>query len=55
MSAPLAGLAGLLVATLAIMVPSCSLAFLVGRMITRWGSSRAVLIVKAAWLPVAWG
>src|SRR5262245_7100846 len=37
-----AGLAGLLVATLAIMIPSCSLAFLVGRGIARWGSSRIV-------------
>ena len=38
----LAGLAGLLVATLAIMIPSCSLAFFVGRAVNRWSETRCL-------------
>jgi hypothetical protein len=42
----LAGLAGLLVATLAIMIPSCSLAFLAGRVVARWSDQRWISLLK---------
>ena len=51
----LAGLAGLAVATLAIMIPSCSLAFLAGRVVTRWSDRRWVTLLKQGLVPVALG
>jgi chromate transporter len=51
----LAGLAGLAVATLAIMIPSCSLAFLAGRVVTRWSEKRWVTLLKQGLVPVALG
>ncbi|HEY4252090.1 MAG TPA: chromate transporter [Roseomonas sp.] len=51
----LAGLAGLLVATLAIMLPSCCLAYGVARLIARWSEHRWVLLLKAGLVPVALG
>jgi chromate transporter len=51
----LAGLAGLLVATLAIMIPSCALAFIVGRAVTRWSDKRWVGLLKEGLVPVALG
>jgi chromate transporter len=51
----LAGLAGLLVATLAIMIPSCTLAFLVSRAVTRWSDRRWVGLLKEGLVPVALG
>jgi chromate transporter len=51
----LAGLAGLLVATLAIMIPSCSLAFLAGRVVSRWSDRRWIGLLKEALVPVALG
>jgi chromate transporter len=51
----LAGLAGLLVATLAIMIPSCSLAFLAGRAVTRWSDKRWIKLLKEGLVPVALG
>lgn len=51
----LAGLAGLLVATLAIMLPSCSLAFLAGRVVTRWSDQRWIRLLKEGLVPVALG
>ena len=51
----LAGLAGLLVATLAIMIPSCSLAFLAGRAINRWSDSRWIGLLKEGLVPITLG
>jgi chromate transporter len=51
----LAGLAGLLVATLAIMIPSCSLALLAGRAVTRWSDRRWIAPLKEGLVPVALG
>jgi chromate transporter len=51
----LAGLAGLLVATLAIMLPSCSLAFIAGRVVTRWSDQRWIRLLKEGLVPVALG
>jgi chromate transporter len=51
----LAGLAGLLVATLAIMIPSCALAFLAGRAVTRWSDKRWIGLLKEGLIPVALG
>jgi chromate transporter len=51
----LAGLAGLLVATLAIMIPSCSLAFLAGRAVARWSDRRWIRLLKEGLVPVALG
>jgi chromate transporter len=51
----LAGLAGLAVATLAIMIPSCSLAFLAGRVVARWSDKRWVSLLKQGLVPVALG
>jgi chromate transporter len=51
----LAGLAGLLVTTLAIMVPSCTLAFVISRGLTRWADHHWIALLKAALVPVALG
>ena len=51
----LAGLAGLAVATLAIMLPSCSLAFVTARLIGRWSGRWGVELLKRALVPVALG
>jgi chromate transporter len=51
----LAGLAGLLVATLAIMIPSCTLAFFASRAVTRWSDKRWVGLLKEGLVPVALG
>ena len=51
----LAGLAGLIVATLAIMVPSCTLAFLVSRALVRWSDHPRLALLKAGLVPVALG
>jgi chromate transport protein ChrA len=51
----LAGLAGLSVATLAIMLPSCSLAFIAGRVVTRWSDRRWIRLLKEGLVPVALG
>jgi chromate transporter len=50
-----AGWPGLLVATLAIMGPSCVLAFGVGRLLARWSASRVVAIVRDALVPLGLG
>ena len=50
-----AGLAGLLVATAAIVVPSCTLAFIVSRTLSRWADHPAVGLIKAGLVPVALG
>lgn len=51
----LAGLAGLLVATLAIMISSCSLALLVSRAVNRWSDRRWIGLLKEGLVPVALG
>jgi chromate transporter len=51
----MAGLAGLLVATLAIMIPSCTLAFVAGRVVTRWSDQRWIKLLKEGLIPVALG
>ena len=51
----LAGIAGLLVATLAIMIPSCSLAFIASRAVTRWSDRRWLQLGKEGVVPVALG
>lgn len=51
----LAGISGLLVATLAIMLPSCTLAFLVARGIARWSDQQWIGQVKDGLVPVALG
>jgi chromate transporter len=48
-----AGWAGLLVATLAIMIPSCAL--LTARVLARWSDSEAVAVLKAALVPLGLG
>jgi chromate transporter len=50
-----AGWVGLLVATLAIMVPSCALAFFAARVLARWSDSGAVAVLKAALVPLGLG
>lgn len=50
-----AGLSGLLVATLALLVPSSALAYFAGRVLTRWSHHRAVALVRDALVPVALG
>lgn len=50
-----AGLAGLLVATLAIVLPSSLLAFGAGRAVTRWAETAWVGVTKAALVPLAIG
>jgi chromate transporter len=51
----LAGVAGLLVATLAIMLPSCSLAFAASRAAARWADRRWLQLGKEGIVPVALG
>ncbi|HEY6432087.1 MAG TPA: chromate transporter [Acetobacteraceae bacterium] len=51
----LAGIPGLLVATLAIMVPSCSLAFFVARGMARWSDRRWIGRLRDGLIPVALG
>jgi chromate transporter len=51
----LAGLAGLLVATLAIMILSCSLAWLAGRAVNRWSDRRGIRLLKEGLVPVTLG
>jgi chromate transporter len=51
----LAGLAGLLDATLAIMIPSCSLAFLAGRAVNRWSDRCWIGLLKEGLVAVALG
>jgi chromate transporter len=51
----LAGLAGLLVATLAIMIPSCSLGFVAGRVVARWSDQRWIGLLKEGLIPVTLG
>ena len=50
-----AGLPGLLVATIAIMTSSCLLAFLVARALGRWSGSKVVAILRDALVPVGLG
>ena len=50
-----AGVAGLAVATLAIMVPPCLLALLVGRVLVRWAGTTVVAVLKAALVPLGLG
>jgi chromate transporter len=50
-----AGLPGLLVATIAIMTPSCLLAFVVARALGRWSGNKAVAILRDALVPVGLG
>ncbi len=51
----MAGLAGLVVATVAILMPSSALAFGVGRALARWDERVAVTTLKAGLVPVAVG
>jgi chromate transporter len=51
----MAGFAGLVVATLAILVPSSILAFAAGRAVARWEDSAWVRVGKAALVPIAVG
>ncbi|WP_158933206.1 chromate transporter [Acidisphaera sp. S103] len=51
----LSGLVGLLVATLAIMAPSCMLAFVVSRVLGRWSDHPRIALLKAGLVPVALG
>jgi chromate transporter len=51
----LAGVAGLLVATLAIMIPSCSLAFVASRAVAKWADRRWLQLGKEGIVPVALG
>lgn len=51
----IAGIAGLLVATLSIMIPSCSLAFMAGRIVNRWSDARWLKLSKDGVVPVALG
>ncbi|MBS0223048.1 MAG: chromate transporter [Proteobacteria bacterium] len=51
----LAGLAGLLVATLAIMIPSCTLAFVAGRAIAHWSERRWTKLLREGLVPLALG
>jgi chromate transporter len=50
-----AGLAGLLVATLALLIPSSVLAYFAGRVLTRWSHHPAVGLLRDALIPVALG
>jgi chromate transporter len=51
----LAGLAGLMVATLSMMLPSCALALLAARTMTRWSDRRWVAVLQQGLVPVALG
>ncbi|WP_422029120.1 chromate transporter [Reyranella sp.] len=50
-----AGLSGLLVATLALLIPSSALAYFAGRVLTRWSHHPAVGLLRDALIPVALG
>jgi len=50
-----AGLSGLLVATLALLIPSSALAYFAGRVLTRWSHHPVVAVLRAALIPVALG
>lgn len=50
-----AGPAGLVVATIAVMLPSSLLALAVGRVIRRWSARSWMLITKAGLVPIALG
>jgi len=50
-----AGLSGLLVATFALLIPSCALAYFAGRALTRWSHQPAVAVLRDALIPVALG
>lgn len=50
-----AGLPGLLVLTLAILIPSSTLAYFAGRALTRWSHHPAVAVLRDALIPVALG
>lgn len=50
-----AGLAGLLVATVAVIGPSCTLAFIAARGIARWSDRRWLNLLKNGLVPVALG
>ena len=50
-----AGLSGLLVATLALLIPSSALAYFAGRILTRWSHHWAVALERDALVPVALG
>lgn len=50
-----AGLAGLVVATLAIMIPSCTLAYFASRAIARWPHARIIALLRDGLVPVALG
>ncbi len=51
----MAGLVGLLVATIAVMLPSSLLALAAGRVVARWAERRWMRIVKAGLVPIALG
>ena len=50
-----AGLPGLVVATIAIMAPSCLLAFFVARALGRWSGSKVASVLRDALVPVGLG
>ncbi len=50
-----AGWIGLLVATVAIVGPSCVLAFFAGRVLTRWSGTTVVAVLKDALVPLGLG
>jgi chromate transporter len=50
-----AGISGLLVATLSIVVPACTLALFVSRAVGRWSDTRWIATVKEGLIPVALG
>lgn len=50
-----AGLSGLVVATLAIMIPSCTLAYFASRAIARWPDARIIGLLRDGLVPVALG
>lgn len=51
----IAGFAGLAIATLAMILPSSLLAFIAGRLVSRWQSKRWIKIAKAGLEPIALG
>ncbi len=50
-----AGWAGLVVAALALVIPSCTVAFFAARFLSRWSGSTAVAVIKGAWVPLGLG
>lgn len=51
----LSGLVGLLIATAAIMIPSCTLTFVVSRLLIRYADHPTVTVMKTGLVPVAIG